>query len=246
MPPIRHLPHAPITEALIDLRVDLPSGAVFANLEPFYEAVRDRYPVREELTGWSASVDLSKEGAAFHGASSVQNGLLLRTSDRVRAVQARLDGFTFSRMAPYSNWQELRDEAKVLWSQYAAMVNPTRITRMAVRYINRIEIPMPVGRLDDHFLTRPELGDDLKLPVSGLLMRLILPDPSKQSFCIFTQASEPATETVQPFLIDIDVVREASTLPADEGVWSILEYLRNQKNAVFFSSLTEKTLRRFE
>lgn len=43
------------------------------------------------------------------------DGFLLSSSDKLRIVQARLDGFTFSRLAPYETWERLRDEAKSAW-----------------------------------------------------------------------------------------------------------------------------------
>ena len=37
-------PNAPITEALLDIRVELPEGIDIARLESFHEHIKDRFP----------------------------------------------------------------------------------------------------------------------------------------------------------------------------------------------------------
>ena len=49
-----------------------------------------------------------------------------------------------------------------------------------------------------------------------------------------------------PIILDIDVYKIVDMLPETEDAWNLLEELRVYKNAVFFASLTEKTVRLFE
>lgn len=245
MPIPRPLARAPITEALIDIRVELPKERAFDDLDAFYQKVGSTYSIRQVQSAWSAQVDFSADGPALKTSSGRQHGLLLRTPDGRQAVQARVDGFALSRMTPYINWDALRDEAQRLWDEYRAIVEPTRITRLAVRYINRISIPLPVRRIDDYFATRPEVGAEMPQSISGLLMRLVVPSAAERAICIVTQASEPPGDQAQPFLLDLDVFKEVSMNPNDNGLWADLECLRKLKNTIFFASVTEKTLEMF-
>ena len=53
-------------------------------------------------------------------------------------MQARLDGFTFYKLRPYQNGIRFCDEAKNFGDIILKLPNPKQITRLAVRYINRI------------------------------------------------------------------------------------------------------------
>jgi hypothetical protein len=45
----KHYSHAPITEALIDIQVKLPSGVKLDNLAQVYSSIQAEYPQREEV-----------------------------------------------------------------------------------------------------------------------------------------------------------------------------------------------------
>ena len=48
------------------------------------------------------------------GLRQEQNGYIFASSDERQIFQARLDGFSFSRLAPYDRWETFRDEARRL------------------------------------------------------------------------------------------------------------------------------------
>src|SRR5215472_5554563 len=110
-----HLRHAPITEAVIDFRVE-PVGAL--GLEALTKAVTERghfgyapkgYVVRSEF---GFSVNVQAEPKVAHGGRATNLGLRLHSQDDKYIAQVRVDGFTLSRLAPYESWRNLFQEAK--------------------------------------------------------------------------------------------------------------------------------------
>lgn len=241
----RHLNNAPIVEALIDVRAELPAGSRFENLDAFYGHVQDTYSIREVRTPWAARVQFSNDAPTVHTERTGPDGLILRTADRRRAVQARLDGFSASRLKPYENWAALRAEAERLWLVYRGVVAPTRVTRVTVRYINRIELPLPVGDLEDFFITRPEIPASVSRTVAGFLMRVVIPSDEFGVVGIVTQASEPATNESVSVLFDIEVFKEHGIDPLSADIWTEIDRLRDFKNRIFFDSVTERALERY-
>ena len=57
-----HLPKAPITEALIDIRVQLPQGTDIQSLSPFRDEVRGDYPTCRERRKGHAELVFSEKG----------------------------------------------------------------------------------------------------------------------------------------------------------------------------------------
>ncbi len=63
------------------------------------------------------------------------------SEDEVKLVQFRLDGFTFNRSKPYTSWEQVFPEAFGLWKEYVSLAAPEFVNRIAVRYINRLDLP---------------------------------------------------------------------------------------------------------
>jgi uncharacterized protein (TIGR04255 family) len=62
-----------------------------------------------------------------------------------------------SHLAPYENWNAVRDEARRLWALYRSIAKPSKLIRLAVRYINRIDMPLPLGDFKDYLRTVPDV-----------------------------------------------------------------------------------------
>src|SRR5258708_35248458 len=64
-------------------------------------------------------------------------------------AQFRIDGFTFSKLEPYTTWEEVFAEASRLWQLYVAKAQPPEVIRVAVGCINRLRVPGPADRSED-------------------------------------------------------------------------------------------------
>src|SRR2546427_3276739 len=235
------LPNPPITEALLDIRCKLPPDVHLDSLAVLHEAMRDRYPNRRERRAYEASFQIKPEGQLEVLAPSGQpDGYLFTSADGRQTVQTRLDGFTFNRLKPYMRWETFRDEAKVHWRAYAELAKPETISRIALRYINRIEVPLPVQDFREYVLTTPEIGPGLPQGLSNFLMRLELPDPRSGSTAIITETMEPPKDGRLPLILDIDVIRETPFDPRSEDYWEVFEQLHDFASEIFFRTVTDK------
>jgi uncharacterized protein (TIGR04255 family) len=241
-----HLNNAPIVEALVDLRVSPADGLSLEQLARVHGAVASDYPIRKTRHLARGKLDLSDVTTPMASAESRVDGYRLESEDGLRVFQTQLEGFTFSWLRPYRNWTALRAEAQRLWDVYVSELAPTSVKRIALRYINRIPLPAS-GKLDDWFVTRPELGNGMPF-VSDLFMRLVLPIPDVNGFAIITQATDGSDESPSsfPIILDIDIFREGSFAPVGTDLWEILDRFREEKNRLFFGSITDETRRLFE
>ncbi|MCU0551858.1 MAG: TIGR04255 family protein [Leptolyngbya sp. Prado105] len=235
----RYYSKAPITEALIDLRVSLPSEATLAELNHLFSLINAEYPNQEAQLFVQSQVTAGASVGAT--ANQTQVGYVYSTSDRKQAFSACLDGFTFSRLAPYDRWEIFRDEAKRLWSIYQDAVQPTAINRLAVRYINRLDIPLPISDLKDFLRTFPEVSADLPEGLSGYFMQLQIPQEDIGAMVVINQAMIPSsTPEVLSVLLDIDVFQDYSSL-RDNSFWDYLEKLHTKVDKVFEACITDET-----
>ena len=165
-----------------------------------------------------------------------------------------MDGFTFSRLHPYITWEQLRDEAYRLWKIYVDITSPELIHRVAVRYINNLSIPMPIGDFGDCLVSppvvpdNPDVKDKLPQGISSFLNRIVLPKPDINSHAIITQALETVIDTSKPLpiILDIDAIYHNPDGFTEDDAWNKLEALRYFKNEIFFNSITKKLKELYE
>lgn len=235
-------PNAPITEALLDIRVELPEDVTLAKLGTFYDYVKERFSEKQERISFTAGFKLSQEGPETLPTSGGPDGYLFRSSVENKIVQARLDGFTFNKLKPYENWEVFLSEARKLWDFYFQLTNPLKITHIALRYINRIEIPLPMNEFKEYILTVPEIASDLPQGLSQFFMQLVIPNDLIDAVAIINQTMEPVTPKQElPLIFDIDVSKVVSYKGDNINMWEDFESLRAFKNEFFFKSITKKT-----
>lgn len=227
--------HAPITEAVIEIRVlgrdDLSLNELLGlqRDEPdFTERKNIQYATAEFVLGEKVSY----EGSGKH------IGYQFWSSDKKHVFQARLDGFGFSRLAPYDSWESFVSEARRIWHRYRAVALPRAIERVGVRYINRLDLPAPAD-LKRYLRTGPEIAPDLPQELGNWVMHLEIPDRE-----MLLVVNETALPSVVPgtvaVLLDIDLVVPKGVPQDERELWELFETLRRRKNEVFEQSITNE------
>ena len=173
--------------------------------------------------------------------SSGRDGYLFASADGCQIVQARKDGFTFSRLKPSDCWDALQKEAKIHWDRFHRAFAPEGVSRISLRYINRIEIPLPMKDFKEYILTIPEIAPGLPDKLRSFFLRLVIPHEDLDCVAIVTETIEPPREGMLPLIFDIDVYREQAFDVDSDEIWTTFDHLRDFKNEIFFQSLTEKT-----
>lgn len=243
----RHLARAPIKEAIIDCGVKAPADFKVDALMALRAKGVDGYPKIEEQRGFEAEVKVEDGQLSQSAKHRGIVGLVLHSIDGKDVAQFRVNGFTFSRLTPYTSWDEIFPEAFRLWKMYVDLVVPDFITRIAVRYINKLRIPLPMGSFSEYLCAPPVIPDELPKQLATFLTRIVIPESDFGANATITQALErPADPKSVIIILDIDVYRVRQYEINDEKIGSDFEELRQLKNRIFFSSITEKTARLFE
>lgn len=230
------LKNAPITEAVIDVRVSRPaasSGNLLASLRSRFIGA---FPLVEEqrtVEGIVALVD-----GRVHQSVSDQGGqrVVMRSEDRQEAVIISDTGFGFSKLRPYTRWGSVFSSARCWWDEYAAVADIAFVSRAAVRYINHFNVPAP--EISARLQTPPNLPEGVRREeVTNVLSRLHLRDPETEIETVVLQIVDWSGNDAS-VLIDIDASLSGKLKPADEKFWEIFEKLRAAKNRTFFGSIT--------
>jgi uncharacterized protein (TIGR04255 family) len=242
--PRGHLANAPIVEAVVDFRV-LPQENV--NSETFAgltASIGNRYSQNSSLQSVEGRFGI--ENGQFVNDLSKPTTIGWRYHSDTEIAQFRLNGFTFSKIAPYTTWKEVFEEACRLWKVYLQIHDPKQVSRVAVRYVNQMRLDAH-AKLDEYLESPPLLPLPIPQVISEYLLRTKVEDLSRGASAVIIQALEPQVDpSVLSVLLDIDAFREVNMAPNDPAILSIFQQLRELKNDIFFASITEKTAGMYE
>lgn len=231
---------APITEAIIDLRLKLPKDASLAQLEECGKEEAERYPEKSILKVGVSHVEMGE--SLKTSASSREIGFLFRSKDAKQIFQVHLEGFTVNRLAPYVGWEAFRDEARRLWRLYRKIARPVQLDRVAVRYINRLDLPLPIAELKEYLRTVPEVSPGLPQTLANYFMHLNIPfEDLKLTLVLNQTVVAPPDPSRVSIALDIDLYRTEELTWSDEWLWETLEKLHVRKNEIFEACITDKT-----
>ncbi|MEK7180645.1 MAG: TIGR04255 family protein [Patescibacteria group bacterium] len=164
-------PNPPITEAIFDIRVIMPKETTLEVLLSFQDSIKDDFPVKKDRRKIEGGFQFGEDSPPkVIASSSVVDGYWFHSNDGHKIVQARLDGFTFNRLKPYSSWEGFNGEANKLWHHFIKIAKPAKVSRLALRYINRIELPLPLKDFKEYILTIPEIGPNIPTGLSDFLL----------------------------------------------------------------------------
>lgn len=167
------------------------------------------------------------------------------SKDGSRVLLLRRGSATFSVLRGYTSWDDFKASASKLWVRIYAVVGNVMIARLAVRYINVVQVPHGAD-FDDYLTAGPRIPPQAPQLLSGFIQRVEIPFGEANATATITQALEPPGQTSIPVVLDIDVQSPIQLEGHSAEIWTRLDKLRDIKNLLFFSSLTKRALELFQ
>ncbi len=238
--PSPHYARAPITEAVIELRVANP--ATVKQQEKVVKRLKKLYPRSEAMQAFSVNVDTT--GGTLSVSQSPQ-GFRLTNDDQTGVVLIQPNGVTTSRLPPYPGWEALRESAQIVWDHWKRSTPRQPVNRIGVRYVNRIDVPLdesPTIDLKDYLQFYPQNPCLSGGYMIGHIIQVTRPT-------IMPHWTYSITSTIKPppllkhfsVLLDIDVFRKNDIPSKEEQLWNVIDEARNIKNDIFQRCITDKT-----
>jgi uncharacterized protein (TIGR04255 family) len=233
-----HFEKPPITEAVIAIQIrDLPASSIPA-IQGLNDHVRSSYPTSVGISQTQFVGQISPQGST---ASTQQNliGLQFQSADLKQLFQARLNGFSFHRLAPYDRWRSFRDEASRLWTLYRHVVAPVQPLNFSVRYINALVIP-GWTRLEDWLRVYPGIAPELPQVLHQYQMRLevqLADEGAGPGVLSMHQTLLPSPPKTTSILLDNNFIFSAAGI-SDDTLWARIDAVQGVKNRIFLGTLT--------
>lgn len=242
MPPY---PKAPITEGVIHLRV---AGVATADeQQKVVHRLTKHYPHSNPLQEFSLRIDTTGGEVAV---DQKPQGFRLNTNDQTDVVLVFPDGIAAARLAPYQGWEYLRDRARVAHEEWRRSTAHRAVTRIGIRYLNRIDIPLNgVSQVDlaTYLAFRPQIPEIGIGPIVGYMVQATLATdtPLWSASIASTIVTPPPLLNHVSLMLDIDVFR-TEQIPGNEAeLWRTIDDARLIKNRVFERCITDESRKLF-
>jgi len=244
---MENFPNAPIVEALFDIKVEYQRDINHSELENLHQVIKPDYPIRKTLREFHSQLKLKKDEAAMPTFSDKITGYQFWSSDEKQVVQYRKDGFGYSRLKPYENWDSIFTEAQKLWEIYENNLKTYAVKRIAVKYINLIEIPLRSFKLENYFTAPPLVPNGLPQTIENFIYQITIYFPESTTKAIITMKLSPSSnKDITSIIYDIDVFKTTNIKPERYStIWEIYNELRIIKNDIFDKGLTENAKKLF-
>jgi uncharacterized protein (TIGR04255 family) len=237
---VRHLARAPLREAIIDIQLVNPLEVSFA--EGLADLIIPGFERKNEIRQFS--VNITAAGPLTPIRTEELLGWRYESEDGARIVQLRRNGIGYSITREYTEWADIKAAARAVWEVYRERSGDRDVARVAVRYINVLNLP-PWTELNTYLTAAPQVPEGLPQTLTHFLERIVVPF-DEGIFAIIIQTMEQGAQAATRVILDIDVYAQRVLGGSSPDLWFFLDRLREVKNAVFFSSVTERTLEAYE
>jgi uncharacterized protein (TIGR04255 family) len=232
----------PITEAVIELRYK--EAVEPAMVDKVANLLSKEYPFDEPQQALEILVE--QNGTRLE---TRYLGKKLSSVDRTDIFVLGLQSFVSSRLAPYTGWDEFSARTKSGWALWRDHIGNRELSRIGVRYVNRIDIPVQRGEIidvDKYLNLRPN-APNLGGPMSAFTVQINRPLGVDDCQLLLTSATVPSPLLgFASFLLDLDVSRESNLPWRPEDVMDLLDLMRGHKNQIFESCVTDEARKLFQ
>jgi uncharacterized protein (TIGR04255 family) len=161
-----------------------------------------------------------------------------RTSPLI--LQLAENAFSMSTLSPYQGWEVMRDDTLAAWRQVEEVLMPEIITRVGLRYINRIEKETNQDHAGDWLVATDYIPHGILSSEPGFLLRIQTHLNSENILIITLGDTESEFEGGHGAIIfDIDRIVEREILPGQDleqemdrlhaDVWDVFSSAKSEK-----------------
>src|SRR6266700_1831153 len=165
----------PLIEALCEFYFAPETSQDFESIiNLLYEKIQTDFPKRYRLQLQASQITIDTAGIPEITQQLLPLVRFQSNNERV-LIQVGQNLLTVNHLKPYTSWEEFLPSIEMGFNAYREVVKPKTIHRIALRYINRIEIPSNSIQLEDYFELRPFIGQKLLQNLSAFILGIQIP-----------------------------------------------------------------------
>lgn len=231
-----------ISEALCEIHFRLPSGPDWrATLfGAVFKQIQNEFPSIEPITRiglqWEASSDGLRQSLV-----PVQHRMRYKHASKNLLLQLSTNILVVNVLSPYPGWTQMSTDIQNAWVKICEVVQPESITRVGLRYINRIERSREEDTLGDWLASNEYIPQAILTSLPGFLSRLeIYKDIHNKLVVTVGETPGDSDQIYRAIVLDIDRTVEGEIRVDREAIAVELDELHDDVWDVFKASITSR------
>ncbi|MCI0504758.1 MAG: TIGR04255 family protein [Gammaproteobacteria bacterium] len=248
---ITTLKNPPIIEALLEIRFNPNKDIKISKLEEFANSLTN-YPNKKPVESQRFEFMYLKEAGQQHKFDAHPSGFKMHNAQNNRIVIGEIDKLVVSFLPPYESWPSLKDTTRDIFNKYIGFVPQTQISRIGMRYINKLKLPLTDDFNFQNYITTfqplPKYNDELPNKLAKFETFVVVPLEDIGCTSTIRQVTLDAEEETPgpaylPFILDVDIfqIKLQEDIKGND-IWETFNKMREKRNAIFFGSLTDAAL----
>jgi len=230
----------PVVEMLFNIRTALTQPVEPTNfLAPVQKAFPDTFTEYKEFRTFESQVVMKGDGSADHDTRTQMTGYRFMAPDKGFMAHYLLSGLTLNFLPPYTGYLPSLELFKQHWAVYKHLIGGAPVTALALRYIDRIDIPRDGDAfpLSDYFtIAPPTMG----LKAHNCYVQYHLNDDAQDIKARVIWSSLEDKPDHWSFALDTEATLDEVNIADESDIWTEFDRLHVWCTHVFNESLTEK------
>lgn len=235
-------PIPPIISAVIDVRFS--NSLSERDVERLSQKLAKSYPVKKHYIQGDVEFMITSEGNIAPSLSSPpQRGYRIETvnaDEQLIFTPLMLAGV---KLPLYTHWDNFCGSYLEAWGALEKVAGKRNITRIATKYVNRIDVPTTDDNKNINIADYLNVGvnspEDLMLEGYEAAMGVLLQDGFKA--IVRTSTGKPEVPNTLALFLDIDVFSEQTLPHSTKELRDSLKKLQSLKNSLFEKFITDKS-----
>lgn len=237
----------PLIEALCEFHFAPETPQKFDSIiQLLSQRIQAHFPKRLQLQLQASQIDVGASGMAEITKQILPLVRFQSTHGQV-LIQVGQNLLTVNHLRPYTSWENFLPSIEVGLHAYREVVKPATILRIALRYINRIEIPGNRIQLEEYLELRPFIGQTVLQDLAAFTLGIQIPhEDGRDMLSIQLASTDSGSLDTVAILLDLTYYL---TRTEDFSLDTVSEWLTTAHNTIeeaFEACLTDHLRNLFE
>lgn len=235
----------PIVEAICEFRFSKETKWDPTIPGSVYERIKEHFPAKENKIEQQLSLKADESGLSQNFVSTPR--AVMFSQDRTSLVQVGQRLLSINHLKPYAGWENFRPKIKLAYDTIRNITDIEGIDRMALVYVDRIEIPGTNIEMEDYFNFYPHLGSELPQTHVSFMVGCEFSYNDERDFCkLQLTAAMPTKKDHLASLLTTEYFLAKKKTVSPDNALEWMEQAHAKVRELFKGSITEKLENLFE
>lgn len=233
----------PVTEAICEFR--------FASSQPWdwtipglvYEKIRGQFPNKQQESAIEVTVGQVHQQAVQPQVKAGVGKMRFLNSDESALVQIAPNLLAVNHLK-YPGWSDFKPVIAEQLKVYREVAAPDSLTRIGLRYVNKVVVPSGSIELEEYFNAVPKIPEPVPQTFGRFVFQVDVPyelggHPSMLRLIVRSPQSPESERLV--FDLDLDMFVGGDAVPGIDDAFEWIELAHKEVKKAFRASLTDKT-----